>query len=358
VKPITGLVAATAIALVSLAALGVAPASAAPGDVYVAAADLTPTAAPPQAGWSYSTATSAPVSTPSGLAAAPSTRLFLGTGSAAGGLALADFAAGVALDPATAAGTAVFAIGLADAGGYREISSDASGAAALDPDATWSGGFFAGGLTLAQIDALLATTSPDSQIVGIGLSTASGAPFTLARLAAAGVVYAFTPVPTASVTPAAPTPLAFGTTGVTAAFTGLLPGAQVFAFLLPESGDPDDAVLIDQDLSADAAGSVTVTYVAATTATAPGGYSIVVGDGLDVVEARFSVVAAVVPAAPTPPGTPAPAAAVPPRVLAATGTDPAGVILAGGVLLLAGAGLALVATRRSDARALPSGDAL
>ena len=127
----------------------------------------------------------------------------------------------------------------------------------------------------------------------------------------------------------------------------LLPGAQVFAFFIPQGGGPEDAVLIEQDLQADAAGSVTVSYVAATTATAPGGYSIVVGDGLDVIEAPFTVVAAVDPAAPTPPGGNAPAAAPPVPVLAATGIDVGAVLPPAVALLLLGVALG-VASRRSQ----------
>ena len=338
-KPTRILAAWAAVALLSsAAALGAAPASAAPGDVYVSAADLAPAAEPPSPGWSYVGAT-APVSTPSGLFASAATRLVLGTGTAATGLSLVDLAAGVALDPATAAGPTRFDVQFLDS---RAITSDALGAAALDPAAPWTGDFFAGSLTLAEIDALIAT-GPAAVVAGIGLTTADGAPFVLTRFSAVGVSYAFTPVPTVSVAPPAPTPLQFGTTGVTATFTGLLPGAQVFAFFIPQSGGPDDAVLIEQNLEADAAGSVTVAYVAATTATAPGGYSIVVGDGLDVIEAPFTVVAAVDPAVPAPPVGNAPAAAPPAPELAATGLDTGAALLPVAALLLLGAGAALVA---------------
>jgi len=341
------LAAATAFALLSVAAaVGAAPANAAPGDVYVSAADLVPATVPPAPGWSYAGAT-APVDTPSGLFAAASTRLLLGTGAASAALSLEEFAGSVALDPVTAAGSTVFDIGILDGAGYTEISSDGLGAAAFDPGATWTSGFFPGSLTLAEIDALLAAESPDAVVAGIGLSTSDGAPFTLSRFGAVGAVYAFTPVPTVSVVPPSPTPLAFGTTGVTATFTGLLPGAQVFAFFISQGGGPDDAVLIEQDLQADAAGSVTLTYVAATTATAPGGYSIVVGDGLDVIEAPFTVVAAVDPAAPAPPGANAPAAAPPVPVLAATGVDAGAALFPAAALLLLGVAL-MAAARRPD----------
>ena len=339
------LAAATAFVLLSaVAAVGAAPVNAAPGDVYVVASDLVPTTVPPAPGWSYAGST-APVDTPSGLFATASTRLLLGTGAAGAALSLEDFAAGIALDPVTAGGATVVDIVIVDGADDAEITSDALGAAALDPGATWSSDLFPGSLTLAEIDVLLATTSPEAVVAGVGISTADGAPFSLARFGAAGVVYAFTPVPTVSVAPPAPTPVAFGTTGVTATFTGLLPGAQVFAFFIPQAGGPDDAVLIEQDLEADAAGSVTVTYVAATTTTAPGGYSIVAGDGLDVIDAPFTVVAAVDPA-PTPPGANVPAAAPPVPVLAATGVDAGGALVLGTLLLALGAGLGGAARSR------------
>ena len=346
------LAASAAIALLAVtAALGAAPASAAPGDVYVAASSLAPTQDPPQPGWSYAGTATAPAGRPSGLTVAASSRLVLGLGTAAAGATLAGLGDTVQIDAATEGAAVDFGIGLlpdpADPAGYTEISSDALGAAAFDPDATWTGTFFAGSLTLAQIDAL----SPGLLVTAVSFGGAAD-DFAVARFAANGVVYAFTPVPTAVVTPATLTPLALGTTGVTATFTGLLPGAQVFAFFTPDSGDPDDAVLIDQDFTADAAGSVTVPYIAAATTFAVGSYSIVVGDGLDVVTASFAVVAAVVPVAPAPPAASAPAAAAAAPVLAATGAEAGAGVLLAGMLLLAGAGLAaLGARRRSGTRA-------
>jgi len=350
VKHARTLAAAAAIALLSLtSALGAAPAAAAPGDVYVTAASVAPTQDPPQPGWSYAATATAPVSTPSGLTVAALSRLVLGLGTAAAGSTLAGFGDTVVVDAVTEAAGVDFGIGLlldpADPASYTEISSDALGAAAFDPASTWTGTFFAGSLTLAQID----TLAPGLLVAAVSFGGATD-DFAVARFAANGVVYAFTPVPTATATPATLTPLALGTTGVTATFTGLLPGAQVFAFFTPDSGDPDDVVLIDELFTADAAGAVTVGYIAPSTTSAVGPYSIVVGDGLDVVTASFAVVAAVVPVVPTPPGAPGPAAAAPAPQLAATGVDAGAGVLAGTVLLLAGAGLVAAASARRSAQ--------
>jgi len=338
VKPTRMLAAATVIAALALGGVFAAPVAAAPGDVYVAASDLAPTASPPQTGWSYA-ATAAPVSTAAGLAVAAGAELTLGLGTSAAGVDLVPFGAGVLVDEATDVAGVRFRIGLltadTDPASYATLTADEPGVGSLaDAGATWTGTFFPGSFTLAEIDALLDAEYPGHLIADVGFGAAD-APFTTARFRAGGVGYVFTPVPTVSVTPPDPTPLAFGTTGVTATFTGLLPGAQVFAFFLPEGGDPDDAVLIEQDLVADAAGSVAVVYVAATTTTVAGGYSIVVGDGLDVFEAPFTVVAAAAPVAPAP-GPNSPAATPSAPELAATGTDPAPGAVSAAVLLVLG----------------------
>ena len=84
------------------------------------------------------------------------------------------------------------------------------------------------------------------------------------------------------------------------------------------------------------------TFLSAVTASgwAPGTYEISILGSSSIDRLVGTLVITADPAA-----VPAPAAVAPP-VLAATGTDLTGGILAGGVLLLAGAGLALVATRR------------
>jgi LPXTG-motif cell wall-anchored protein len=347
VKLSSTLAAGGAVALIAIASvLTAGAANAAPGDTYVTASQLAPAAAPPQSGWSYETTTTAPVSTPAGLSLGAATQLHLGFGTAATGTTLVELAAGIATDQAVEERDVAFEIGFlgvpGDPSSYGTITSDATGIAAFDPASTWQTDLAPGAFTLAELDTLLDASSPGFLITDVGFGDTTGVPFTLSSFAANGVVYAFTPVPTATVTPATLTPAALGSTGVVATFTGFLPGEQVFAFFIPGTVatlDPALAVPIEGDFAADANGSVSIAYLAADAATAPGQYSIVAGSGAQVLEVPFTVAAAPVLAAlPAAPGAPA--------ELAATGTDPTMPVGFAGVLLATGCALAFAVRRR------------
>lgn len=136
----------------------------------------------------------------------------------------------------------------------------------------------------------------------------------------------FLPAPTATATtPAAPTVEQATTTGVSATFTGFLPGEAVTADFATEGfGGP-----VDGDYVADADGVITVSYILPAD-TVPGTYLLgATGDTTSVnAVSEFTVVAAAAPE------------------LADTGAETAGLIALASGLLIAGTSAIVVTSRR------------
>ena len=164
------------------------------------------------------------------------------------------------------------------------------------------------------------------EILAFGALVHSGAPTATAvvsQITWAGNTHWFLPAPTAMITPASLTVDQMGNTGVSGVFTGFVPGENVIAAF----SDGNSGNALPGSYTADVNGSVTVTHSAASLA--PGTYFLSTfaddsGSGVSVF-GSFAVVA---------------------NQLAATGAEVTPFVVAGSVLLLAGAGLGAVAIRR------------
>lgn len=171
-----------------------------------------------------------------------------------------------------------------------------------------------------------ANAATDYEILAFGAFVPAAGAATVAKITWAGDTHWFLPTPTATVTPASLTIAAMGTTGVSGVFTGFIPGEAVTPFFASSgSGGP-----IPGSFTADTNGAVTVTY--SQTGVTAGGYFLgVMGD----VSGAESVGAFAVTANPA--------------ALAATGADFTPAIVAGGVLMMLGAGFVLAGRRRAAA---------
>ena len=223
----------------------------------------------------------------------------------------------------------------------RPATPSAPGGAYFPANAPWITsralpGFAAGSTaTLAQFETAL-STGVGYQILGFGAAVGNGQSGSIGSITFAGDTHQFRDTATGEYVPKTVTVTELATTGVSLELTGFAPLEPLYIYLTTEGGDGD--AINDTEYAADADGNFVQTITA--TGWEPGTYLLTIdgafsGDGLF---GDLTILA-------DPAAVPAPAAVAPP-VLAATGTDLSGGILAGGVLLLAGAGLALVATRR------------
>jgi hypothetical protein len=197
-------------------------------------------------------------------------------------------------------------------------------------------GFAAGSsATLPEFEAVLAGGVAGYQILGFGAAVGNGVSGSISSITFAGNTHLFRASAVGTYIPDTITVSELASTGISIDVSGFVPGEPVYIGLgTDQTGGPFN----DLDYAADANGNLVTTIT--TTGFEPGDYTLYISGGFsgDVLSGDLTITA-------DPAAVPAPAAVAPP-VLAATGTDLSGGILAGGVLLLAGAGLALVATRR------------
>ena len=213
-----------------------------------------------------------------------------------------------------------------------------AGPAGLDATAQWitSGAIPATGstpayapsssATLVDFEAALAAINPTTgyEVLAFGAFIAAGHTVTVSSITWAGNTHWFLPAPTATVTPASLTVDEMGETGVTGVFTGFIPGESVTAsFANASSGGA-----LPGAYTADSNGVVTVTYSVASLT--PGAYFLgAFGD-----DSGASVLGTLTITA---------------NALAATGAEMTPAVIAGSVLLLAGAGFSIIALRRRKA---------
>lgn len=214
-----------------------------------------------------------------------------------------------------------------------------AGPAGLDATAQWitSGAIPATGstpayapssaATLVDFEEALAAINPTTgyEVLAFGAFIAAGHAVAVSSISWAGNTHWFLPAPTAEVTPASLSVDEMGETGITGVFTGFVPGESVTAsFATAGSGD-----VLPDSYTADGNGVVTVTYSAASLA--PGAYSL----GASGDDSGVSAFGALTVTA---------------NVLAAAGVEMVPAMIAGGALLLAGAGFTIVARRRKATR--------
>ena len=207
-------------------------------------------------------------------------------------------------------------------GGYTTLYADAAGIAAdLWFTSTAFGTFAANdSATLAEF---VAQMDPGYEILAFGFHVIAGDSAEVVSLTWAGNTHWFLPAPTATITPASLTVDQMGDTGVSGVFTGFVPGEVVTAGV----GSEQSGETLPGSYTADANGSVTITHSAASQT--PRTYTFgahAAGSGVSAA-GSFAVVAN-------------------PAVLAATGAEVTPFVIAGSLLLLAGAGLGAVAIRR------------
>ena len=175
--------------------------------------------------------------------------------------------------------------------------------------------------TMQEIEDALNTLTDKYEILAFGAYLPLTKSAVVSHITWAGNIHWFLPAPTATITPASLTVDQMDKTGVSGVFTGFVPGETVTAgFGNGQSGGP-----LPGSYTADVNGSVTVTHSDASLA--PGTYTLsTFGEDSGVaVWGSFAVVA---------------------NQLAATGAEVTPFVVAGSVLLLAGAGLGAVAIRR------------
>ena len=189
--------------------------------------------------------------------------------------------------------------------------------------------------TIEQIEGIIEEVgSPvPYKILAYGIIVADGFTATLQSVTWNNVTSQFTPQSTAVITPATLTPAetADATKGVTATFTGFLPGETVtFGIGTGNSGDslPDTAV-------ADETGSVTLRFISATPLDPGTQFLSAFGtDSGATASGSFVVAVAAVTAVVADPA------------LAATGIDSTPYLISGGILVLLGLGFGFIALRR------------
>lgn len=329
---------AIAVAIVAASTLGLAaPASAAPpaGVSYVADSDIVQSASFATNGWGNTTAATL-TSTLSGLSMDVNTELFYGfTGPVptVGGSTLrnvGDSSYFFVSDPTDVYAEISWYSDSAQTLGHYLRAILPGPDAFTDPSALWYSTFTVGtipaftGATLDWFDDAFAAevTLADATIKAVGLRS-DGAPVFLTSFPAGGNLFYFTPVPVTTGGAASIGQADFGTTGYSVTTTGFVPGETVHVYLATTESlsDPIDVV-------ADSNGSVSYTWTAPVTNMDVGPYEVTFTAELGSRTAQifaFSVVA---------------------QALAATGTDIGGVVVAGGILLLGGAAVALVSTNR------------
>jgi hypothetical protein len=307
--------------------------------VFVGAADVDAAAAVGTIGWG-NLGTGPVTSSLNGLTAQDNAELFYGFNATVGtvsGSALSDISSSSFFTASTTVQVYAEISWFTDSAMTDDqifIAASNGSDSFTNPSALWISSVPVGSIaafnaaTLADFDAELATDPAlvGASVAGVGMLNVSGAPIDLYNFAAGGNSFYFTPEPVATAGPATITPADLGTPGkgFTVSTTGFVPNESLSIYLGSSSngGQIDTAV-------ADASGAVTYTYIAPDTASALDAYTLtLVGDDSSTFQQfAFSVVAA------------APA-------LAVTGFDAAVPAVAGGVLLLGGAALALIAVKR------------
>ncbi len=325
-------------AFVAASALAVgAPAAAAPpaGVTYVDAADIVQGASFGSNGWGDLTAATQS-STLSGLSMTNDTELFFGFSSpvpTSGGSTLrttADSSAFYVSDETNVFAELSWYDDAAQTSGQYFYAISAGRAAFTDSAALWFSTVDVGVIpafttaTLDQFDAGLAADAAlvGASVKGVGLYNSGGSVF-LTSFSAGGNEFYFTPVPTTTGGAGSIGQVAFGTTGYSVTTTGFVPGEDVTVYLATTQSLSDPIPVV-----ADSNGSVSYTWVAPVTSMDLGTYEVTfvaeVGSRTSQVFA-FDVLA---------------------QSLAATGSDIGIPVIAGGILLLGGAALVALSTKR------------
>jgi LPXTG-motif cell wall-anchored protein len=214
----------------------------------------------------------------------------------------------------------------------------------LDSDAQWVTsqalpGYAAGATaTLAEFEGVLdGGDVAGYQILAFGAAVGNGFSGSISEITFAGDTHLFRAAATGTQSATTVTRAQLANPGITFTVTGLVPEEPI---VISGYSDFGGGIISEGEFFADATGTFVYTY-AYNSAEFPAelGVSNIgifgVNSGADV-QFAFTVVADVA-------AVPAPAT---PAQLAATGTELSSGIIAGGILLLAGAGFALVATRR------------
>lgn len=307
-------------------------------DTYVHAADFVAETSPYPAGWFIGGGSTGTITdTAGGISLAGRIQILNGTTPAQG---LGDLVDGAHIG--VTSGNVTFQIPLFTDGtlntGYTTLRPDNFGNDGLNPLAGWttSGaiGTFAAGTshTIPEYEAELNELPTDYRILAYGLFVPALETAVISSVTWNGNNTFFTPsATTGTVTPAAVTPAQFSTTGITATFTGFVPGDVVTAGI--GSGQSGDS--IDGEFTADASGVVTIHYVGPADTALGDQYSIGVFSENSRLSAfaQFSIVAAAAPTA----------------ALAATGQDLTLGVTAGILFLLGGAVFGAFALRRRHA---------
>jgi hypothetical protein len=220
--------------------------------------------------------------------------------------------------------------------GFTTLRPDNNGPMGLNPLAGWTttgvfGAFTSGSShTIPEYVAELATLGFTEKILAFGFRVQAGNSSTVGSISWDGDTYFFTPRPSVTVNP---TSLAVADLAkpVTITASGFAAGETVsFSLESATSGDVLGTAIAGEN------GTAVYSYTFTPGSSIGDYFFFAFGEESELsAEASFSVVANVVPA----------------KVLSATGLDATGTLLAGGVLLLAGAGIALVTLRRKSAQA-------
>jgi len=211
------------------------------------------------------------------------------------------------------------------------LGAGGPGNAFQDPTSDWSSDALVDGTnyaTLADFDIAIAADPAfvDSAIVGVSLYISSSDGANVYAVTVNGADFSFMPTPV----PVAPTTLtqpAYAATGITITTTGFLPGEEVEVYQsFPTAAGPDGGNA--PGVTADANGAITYTFRPAAGVTPlVGAYNLTFVGTAGAQLFDYSITAAA-------------------AALAATGTDSFAPLAAGGVLLLGGAALAIVAIKR------------
>lgn len=342
-KPSRLAASAIGVAIVAASALGFSASAlaATPGVTYVTATDIVRTNVAGAAGWTKFT-NSTFSSSISGLAMPTNNLLSYGVatpGLASSGSALTDFARSITFSSSDNSQLYV-GITMMDGNGSDKFVFSGAGTDPLtDPTAGWFSTNPIGTLdsdqnavTLAELDAELASNSALAGWTVESFSLEFYSPVTLYTMSVAGGNFSFLPEPVVTAAPITIVTTDLAATGVTVTTSGFLPNESVDYSM--SNGDSGAAG------TASSSGVLTFTYLSGAPA---GSYTLsLVGAASGVAQSfAFTVTAPAVPG-----GGPG---VTPSAALAATGTDPSLALGAGSALILGGAAIAAVATRRRRA---------
>ena len=222
-------------------------------------------------------------------------------------------------------------------GAVQTLTSTTQGGAFNNPASMWVSSASIRGYTnatLSAYDLALSSETATVEIVGVGVFLFVQGTGTYSSLTANGAKFSFLPEPV-STAPTTLTATQYASTGITVTTSGFLPNETGIVVGLGNGGTGGPIGTVD----ADAQGVITYARIEPTPAN--GSYTLsFFGSVSDPQVFEFTVTGAAGSGAGTPTATAAAAA------LAATGTDSFAPLAAGGVLLLGGAALAIVAIRR------------